>query len=273
MSARPAADKRLGQNFLVDRTAASRIVDSLEIESGEPVLEIGPGRGALTDSLIRKAGRIAAVELDERLVSELAARHDRSRLLLIHDDILKVALGEIAARLDLPHAPLVVAGNLPYNISKPLALKLVEARDGIDRAALMFQKEVALRLTASPGCRDYGPLSVLAGLAYSIRRLFDLAPGAFRPRPKVASSVTLWRRRSGSPLDPDLEPRLRACLAACFARRRQTLRNNLRAALRSAEEADRLLGSAELDGSLRAEALSPAQFVRLARLWPCGSGE
>lgn len=268
MSARFAAGKRLGQNFLVDRAAAARIVDALEIRPGEAVLEIGPGRGALTGGLVREAGRIAAVELDEGLVRELRARYDPARLLLIHDDILAVALEEIPARLEQPGAPLVVAGNLPYHISKPLAGKLLRARGAIARAALMFQREVALRLTASPGSRDYGPLTVFGGLAFSIRRLFDLAPGAFRPRPKVASSVTLWRRREDSPLDSGLEPRLRACLACCFARRRQTLRNNLRAALGSPGAADAVLERAGLDGSLRAEALDADEFVALARCWP-----
>jgi 16S rRNA (adenine1518-N6/adenine1519-N6)-dimethyltransferase len=268
VNAQSAQGKRMGQNFLADRAAAERIVDALAIQPGEAVLEIGPGRGALTGGLIGRAGRIAAVELDEALVRELGRRHDESRLLLIHADILDVALDEVAARLGMPGTPLVVAGNLPYQISKPLALRLVEARHGIARAALMFQKEVALRLTASPGSREYGPLGVIAGLAYSIRRLFDLGPGAFRPRPKVSSSVTLWERRRNSPLDPDLEPRMRACLAGCFGRRRQTLRNNLRAALGSAERAEALLETAELDGSLRAEVLGPERFVQMARLWP-----
>jgi 16S rRNA (adenine1518-N6/adenine1519-N6)-dimethyltransferase len=258
----------MGQNFLVDRGAVERIVDALQIRAGEAVLEIGPGHGALTGALIREAGRIAAVELDGKLVQELGARYDPSRLLLIHDDILAVALQEIPGRLGLEGAPLVVAGNLPYSVSKPLALRLVGARAAIGRAALMFQREVALRLTSPPGSRDYGPLTVLAGLAFSIRRLFDLAPGAFRPRPQVASSVTLWRPRDDSPLNSGIEPRLRSCLAGCFAHRRQTLRNNLRAALGDAARADALLGSAGLDGALRAEALSPEQFVRLARLWP-----
>lgn len=268
MSARFAPSKRLGQNFLVDRGAAARIVEALRIEPGEAVLEIGPGRGALTDGLIDRAGRIAAVELDAELVRELAARHDRSRLLLIHADVLDVALDGIAGRLELPGAPLVVVGNLPYQISKPLALKLIEFRRGIARAALMFQREVASRLTAEPGSRDYGPLGVMAGLAFSIRRLFDLGPGSFRPRPKVASSVTLWRPRPESPLDPDLERRMRPCLSGCFGRRRQTLRNNLRATLGSAQRAEALLDAAALDGSLRAEVLDPEQFIRLARLWP-----
>jgi len=267
VTARFGATRRLGQNFLVDRSAAARIVDALAIARGEAVLEIGPGRGALTGGLIERAGRIAAVELDADLVRELARRYDASQLLLIHDDILRVALEEIPGRLGRAGGSLVVAGNLPYSVSKPLALRLVGARAAIERAVLMFQREVALRLTARPGSREYGPLTVLAGLAFSIRRLFDLGPEAFRPRPKVASSVTLWERASDSALSSDLEPRLRSCLACCFARRRQTLRNNLRAGL-GASEADALLGSAELDGALRAEALSPAQFVRLAQCWP-----
>jgi 16S rRNA (adenine1518-N6/adenine1519-N6)-dimethyltransferase len=268
VSGRFGKGTRLGQNFLVDRNAASRIVDATAIERGEAVVEIGPGRGALTEGLISRAGRIAAVELDESLVRALEARYPPSRLLLVHGDILDVAVNELPARLGRPGAPLVVVGNLPYQISKPLALRLVGARSVVDRAVLMFQKEVAQRLTARPGTREYGPLGIVTSVAYTVRRLFDLGPAAFRPRPKVASTVTLWHRADGSSLDAGLEARLRLCLGACFARRRQTLRNNLRAALGSPQRVEALLEAADLDGSLRAEVLEPERFLQLARLWP-----
>jgi 16S rRNA (adenine1518-N6/adenine1519-N6)-dimethyltransferase len=254
------AGSRLGQNFLTDRSAVGRMVAALKPAPGDAVLEIGPGRGAMTGALIEAAGRITAVEIDDHLISVLRRKFDEERLVLIREDILRVDLASIGTGL-------VVAGNLPYNISKPIAMKLIVNRALIDRAVLMFQKEVADRLTAAVGGRSYGPLTVLAGQAYDIAPLFDLPPGAFRPRPKVTSTVTAWRSRTVNGLDERLEPDLRACLAACFARRRQTLRNNLRAARGSARAADELLTAAELDGSLRAEALPPAAFLRLARVW------
>jgi 16S rRNA (adenine1518-N6/adenine1519-N6)-dimethyltransferase len=260
--------RRLGQNFLVDRRAAQRIVGRLAPTSDEWLLEIGPGRGALTSHLIEATDRVVAVEIDERLAHALAQRHEPPRLLLIHADILDVELADIANRAGAPaDARWVIAGNLPYSISKPVAMKLVAERERIARAVLMFQREVAQRLTARPGSRAYGPMTVLVGLAFQVEQLFDLAPTAFRPRPKVASSVTLWRPRPASPLSAELEPALRAVLRACFAQRRRTLRNNLRAALASPERCDELLELADLDGSLRAEAIPADGFIRLAQHW------
>ncbi len=259
--------RRLGQNFLVDRRAAERIVEALAPLPGEKVLEIGPGRGALTVGLIERAGRIAAVELDERLFEELRERFDETEIRLLRRDILAVDFEELCSSADWPgEGRLVVAGNLPYAISKPLALKLIAQRSSIDRAVLMFQREVAERLTAGPGSKSYGPLSVLAGLTFSVSRLFDLPFSAFRPRPRVVSTVTLWKPDRSFVVEEGLEAKLRSCLAASFARRRRTLRNNLRKALGRAA-ADEVLEAAEIEGSLRAEALPPESFLRLARAW------
>jgi 16S rRNA (adenine1518-N6/adenine1519-N6)-dimethyltransferase len=142
---------------------------------------------------------------------------------------------------------------------------MIRERRWVDRAVLMFQREVAQRLTARPGSRDWGPLSVLASQAFEIEILFDLPPGAFRPRPRVVSSVTHWRRREAvPPLDEQEEARLRACLSVCFARRRQTLRNNLRAALRDDALVARALAEAALDPGGRAELADAASLRRLA---------
>jgi 16S rRNA (adenine1518-N6/adenine1519-N6)-dimethyltransferase len=264
----PRPRKRFGQHFLIDRGAVQRIVDALSIESHEAVLEIGPGRGALTRALVQRAGRIAAVELDRDLVVELRRSFAPDRLRLHEGDVLRLRLEEVLDDLGHPEAGrAVIAGNLPYNISKPLAMKLVEDRDRVSRAVLMFQREVARRLVACPGTRDYGALTVLVGSVYEIELLFDVGPQAFRPQPKVVSSVTRWRRRGSAPPDDESLERLRDCLGACFARRRQTLRNNLRAALVSAERADALLREAAVDGALRAESVSPSEFARLGRLW------
>jgi len=263
------ADKRLGQHFLIDSSAVRRIVAALDPRTGDAVLEIGPGHGALTGALISLTGRLAAVELDARLGRELRARFGRDGLLLIEGDVLGVSFADVLAQLRrTPRERLRVAGNLPYNISKPVAMKLVDERRWIERAVLMFQREAADRLTAAPGSRSYGPLTVLCGRVYRITCLFPLAPGAFRPRPKVESAVTHWERTGAHPVGDDELSALKRCLRACFARRRQTLRNNLRAAFGSADQADAVLQRGAVDGGLRPEAVDPAGYTRLARAWP-----
>lgn len=268
---RPArARRRLGQHFLVDEDAARRIVEAAAIVPGDAVLEIGPGRGALTGRLIRAAGRIAAVELDPSLSRELARRYGDRELVLFRGDVLALDLNDVAGALGRPPGtPLVVVGNLPYSISKPIVMKLVAARARLARAVLAFQREVADRLAASPGSRAYGPLGVLAGRAFAIERLLELPPGAFRPRPKVFTTIARFTPRPAGDLPEDIEPALRSCLRACFARRRRMLLSNLRAVLPGGEEQARsLLERAQLDPALRAEAVAPEGFLRLARLWP-----
>lgn len=260
--------KSLGQHFLIDRDAVRRIVDAIALSPGEPVLEIGPGKGALTRELVRAAGRIAAVEIDRRLASRLRRQYDVDRLLLFEQDVLRLDPAVVLAALgSSDDARLVLAGNLPYRISKPVAQMVIRHRRRIDRGVLMFQREVARRMTAAPGGRDYGPLSVLLALTFRIEALFDLPPRAFSPRPRVVSTVTLWRPQEERPLSGDDERRVRTVLAACFARRRRTLRNNLRAVFGEEHRAERLLAAAGIDGGLRAEALPPEGFLRLAALW------
>lgn len=268
------ARRKLGQNFLVDRSAVSRIVAALDPHPGDAVLEIGPGRGALTAALIDRVGCIAAVELDARLAAELRRRFDERQLRLIEDDVLRVNLASVLEALARPASSrLIVVGNLPYHISKPLALELVEQRASVERAVLMFQREVADRLVSPPGAKSYGPLTVLTGMVYRVSRLFVLPPASFRPRPKVESAVTRWERRDRPGFEAEIAGALRSCLAASFARRRQNLRNNLRAALGSTERAEALLDAARLAGTARAEAVPPEGFLRLARAWPSATSE
>jgi 16S rRNA (adenine1518-N6/adenine1519-N6)-dimethyltransferase len=257
------ARRRFGQNFLSDPSAIQRIVTALAPLRGESVLEIGPGRGALTDALLEAVPAIGAVEIDRDLAALLRARYPEDRLRLIENDVLDIRFDALAS------TPLVIAGNLPYNISKPVAMKLVVERHAVDRAVLMFQREVADRLIASPGDRAYGPLTVLAGRAYRIERLFDLRPGAFHPRPSVVSTVTRWTRREDDALPEDLVAPLMAALRATFAHRRQTVQKNLRGALAGGDAAAvDVLAQAGIDGALRAEAIAPEGFVAIARAWP-----
>lgn len=207
---------------------------------------------------------LTAVEIDRDLARALRSRYPEERLRLIVGDVKEVAFDALTAA-----GPLVVAGNLPYNISKPVAMKLVLERGAVGRAVLMFQREVAERLTASPGTSAYGPLTVLAGRAYRIEKLFDLPPGAFTPRPKVVSTVTRWIPADPSILPEDRVAPLRAALRAAFAHRRQTVLKNLRGAVPGgAPAAARLLADAGIDGTKRAEAIEPERFVALAALWP-----
>lgn len=258
--------KRFGQHFLVDPGARGRIVAALGPAEGDPVLEIGPGRGALTASLVETFGRVAAIEIDRDLARALRARFGPGELALLEGDVLEFALREVGELLGAPAAPLRVVGNLPYNVSKPVADKLVRERAHVARAVLMFQREVASRLTARPGGKAYGPLTVLVGEAFDVARAFDLPPAAFRPAPKVTSTVTVWTPRAHA-FEAASEGALRRALAAGFAQRRRTLRNNLQRAL-GAAGAGALLRDAAIDGELRAEAIEPSGWLRLAALWP-----
>jgi 16S rRNA (adenine1518-N6/adenine1519-N6)-dimethyltransferase len=269
MSPHPPAKKRFGQNFLVDTGVVRRILDALDPRIGEALLEIGPGPGALTGGLVERAGRIAAVELDRDLAATLRERFTAEELLLIEGDVLETSFHDVLKRLDAPDdARLVVAGNLPYNISKPLAMRLIDAASALDRTVLMFQREVARRLVAAPGSRDYGPLTILAGLVFDITRLFDVAPGAFRPRPEVVSTVTHWQPcRPPETYERHAES-LRSALRACFAHRRRTLQNNLKLHGLGGDEVTRLLDASGIDGTLRPERIDPEGYLRLAAHWP-----
>jgi len=257
--------KRFGQNFLHDRSVIDRILDELDLSAATHVLEIGPGRGALTGRLLERSDRVVAVEIDRDLAQRLREGFDPDRLDVLEGDILDLDLERLAVETHGRSARWTVAGNLPYNISKPIAMKLVESVASIDKAVLMFQREVAQRFLAARGSADYGPLSVLPRAVYQIDRVIDVQPGAFRPRPTVVSTVTRWTARPAAERPTEIEMRrLRAVLKATFANRRKTLKNNLRSTLGS----DELLERSGLDGTRRAQELSPAELQALAALWP-----
>ena len=261
--------KSLGQNFLTRASAIHRILDTLDHSRGTPrVVEIGPGRGALTAPLIERVGTIAAVETDPQLASDLQERFG-DRLQLVQGDILEQSIDGLFEPLPSGNGLRHIVGNLPYNISKPIVMLLVEACQTVDRAILMFQQEVADRLLAQPGSKSYGPLSILVGQFFEVRKVLGLPPEAFRPRPKVHSTVVQWTRREPSALDDPLDrARLRRCLRSCFAQRRKTLRNNLLAAGWSADQISTSLSEFDLKGDERAETLPPEFYVALAERWP-----
>ena len=235
--------QRLGQHFLVKGSILERIAAAACPDHVELVVEIGPGRGALTEKLLQRASRVIAIELDSYLVEHLRGRFD-NRLEVIHQDVLAADLAR------WPGAPIV--GNLPYYITSPILEKVV--RMEFTRAVFLMQREVAERLTAEPGSRDYGFLTVQTAVYARARLLFGVKPSAFHPPPKVDSAVVLLEPRPPAVADPAAFVRF---AGVCFRQKRKTLRNNL-AGLYGKEVADALP-----EAGLRAEQLSLEQLVHL----------
>ncbi len=262
--------KRFGQHFLEPAWCA-RVVDACGPRPTDTVVEIGPGTGALTLPLVARAGRVLAVEVDRDLAAALAAR-SLPGLTVLEGDILDAATGP---RLDAwlaggPEAPFRVVGNLPYNISTPILFflaALAGRRPGLSDATLMVQAEVADRLVASPSTGEYGVLTLMTALAAEVDRLFDLPPGAFRPAPKVRSS--LIRLRFGAPRFPVRQPALVvALIRKVFSQRRKTMSNGLKAATAGTGlDAVGLLRAAGVDPARRPETLQLVEFVALADAW------
>ncbi|MDX1592638.1 MAG: 16S rRNA (adenine(1518)-N(6)/adenine(1519)-N(6))-dimethyltransferase RsmA [Gammaproteobacteria bacterium] len=249
--------KRFGQNFLRDGTVIERIVAAIDPRHGQRLVEIGPGEGALTAPLLAAAGRLAAIELDRDLVARLRDRFPPdSGLELIEGDALAFDFRALAGE-----GPLRLVGNLPYNISTPLLFHLFAQRDAVADMHFMLQREVVDRLAASPGTKSYGRLSVMAQYACEIRPVLQVPPRAFRPPPKVDSTVVRLVPHATPPVTVDDPERLRRLVSAAFAQRRKTLRNSLRDQL----DAEAMI-HAGIDPGRRAETLSLAEFAALANL-------
>jgi 16S rRNA (adenine1518-N6/adenine1519-N6)-dimethyltransferase len=252
---------KLGQNFLNDTQAIQRIAESLGDLRGRTVVEIGPGTGAITSALVARAAHVIAVELDAVLAAELRAQYPPGRLTVHQQDVLTF---NFAAASASAQQPLLVFGNLPYYITSPILLKLAASATSIERAALMVQREVADRVTAQPGSRDYGSLSVTCQMYGPIQTLFTLPPSSFSPPPDVHSSVIRWRfapRFAELAID---EPAFLPFARTVFAQKRKTLSNNLRAAGFAPDAIASAFTSAEIDSRARAEELS---LESLAVLW------
>jgi 16S rRNA (adenine1518-N6/adenine1519-N6)-dimethyltransferase len=280
------AKRRLGQNFLVDPNLQRKIVNALEPLSGDTIIEIGPGRGALTRHLADTGARLLAIELDDDLAADLAAEfQDRPNITIIHTDILDWdprtppgATGAGGAAGDPDGGPvpgggaagdlrpaLKVVGNIPYNITSPILFRLLEWPLIPERIVLMVQKEVAERILATPGEKAYGALTVGVRAQARVERLFHVGRHAFRPVPGVDSTVIrIWPRPS---TDPGTGEPLRSLTRAAFGMRRKQLQKILRSApgygLESAA-AERVLGEVGLQPEDRPETLEPHTFVRLA---------
>jgi 16S rRNA (adenine1518-N6/adenine1519-N6)-dimethyltransferase len=254
------ADRRLGQHFLLDPAILRRIALAAGDLSGLTVLEIGPGPGGLTRALLATAAsRIIAVERDARCTAALAelAEGANGRLELIQADALTIDLADLA-----PGCVAIVA-NLPYNIGTALLLKWLDEMDRVESMTLMFQREVAERLVASPRSRGYGRLSVLVQWLCEARLVMHLPAGAFLPAPKVASSLVRLTPRP-SPLAPAARPALERVLAAAFGQRRKMLRSSLKVL---GPEPEALLTKAGVSEKARAEEIDVEGFCRLARAY------
>jgi 16S rRNA (adenine1518-N6/adenine1519-N6)-dimethyltransferase len=218
---------KLGQNFLDDPEAIQRIAASIGDLAGRTVVEIGPGGGAITGELAARAAHVLAVELDHELALHLRVHFPPDRVSVIEQDVLQF---DFAAASAAASERLLVVGNLPYGITSPILLRLAASHAALDRAVLMVQREVADRVTAEPGSRDYGLLSVTVQLYGPAQRLFTLPPSAFSPPPEVHSTVFRWRFAPRfAELGVEEAPFLRF-VRQCFAQKRKTLANNLRAA-------------------------------------------
>ncbi|HET9741408.1 MAG TPA: 16S rRNA (adenine(1518)-N(6)/adenine(1519)-N(6))-dimethyltransferase RsmA [Terriglobales bacterium] len=261
---RPTHKPKLGQNFLVDAVAARRIVEALGDIQEDVVVEIGPGRGALTRLLAERAGRLIAIEFDRTLAERLRADFaGRENVEIVSADILRMQLGELLAACTSAGKKVAkLVGNIPYYITSDILLWLFAQHECISLAVLMMQKEVADRLVAEPGSRDYGLLSVTTRLFADPERLFTLAPGAFSPAPQVHSSVLRLRTApKAHELHVDADDFLNFCRLA-FAHKRKTLFNNLRRKY-SEEQIRRALRKLEIREDVRAEALSLENLARV----------
>ncbi len=258
------AKKSLGQNFLVDPNLQQKIVAALDPGPDDLVVEIGPGRGALTERLVPAAGRVVAVELDDELAAGLAAQyHDDPGVTIVHRDVL-----EWDPRPVVDAAPYKVVGNIPYNITSPILFRILEWKPRPERIVLMVQKEVADRIVAAPGTRAYGALSVGVRAQTEVERLFGVGRGAFRPVPNVDSTVLrLWPREE--PAAVGQGGALRSLTRAAFGLRRKQLQKILRTARgyeMDAAAAEAVLREVGVEPETRPEGLSPERFVELAAL-------
>jgi 16S rRNA (adenine1518-N6/adenine1519-N6)-dimethyltransferase len=256
----PPTLKKLGQHFLTDRRILGRIADALQLQGGEAVVEIGPGRGALTDILADRAGRLIAVEVDRALAAMLRERYARrGNVLIAEADVLEVSLGELAA------GPFVLVGNVPYYITTPILFHAL-LRPRAERAVYLVQREVADRLTATPGSKEYGALTVNVRAVAKAEMLFGVPAGAFAPPPKVESAVVRITPLAVPLVTADEEEPLRKLVQGAFGMRRKQMRRVLRS-LRAldAEQAEAVLESAGIDPMARPETLSAEQFVKLLR--------
>lgn len=255
--------KKLGQNFLICRSVVDEIVAAAELTAGEPVLEIGPGIGTLTQGLAQSGAAVTAVELDRRLLEVLdttLAQYDNVRI--IHGDVLKVNIPEI-----MNHKPFKVVANLPYYITTPIIMSLLEMKLPIERLVVMVQREVAERMVAQPGTKAYGALSVAVQYYTEPSIVMDVPPRAFMPAPEVTSAVICCRLREKPPVEVADEKLFFRVVKAAFAQRRKTFSNTMKTTGLDKETIASVLAKANIDGARRGETFSLQELADVANAW------
>ncbi len=216
--------KSLGQNFLRDENIARKITAAIDPGASDVVLEIGPGQGALTKHIVARAGRTILVELDQRVLDHLRELTTGYAVEIRNEDILSTDITALAERAG---TPLRVVGNIPYMITSPILFHLIDHRRAVRDVTIMMQREVARRIAARPGTKEYGILSVQTGLYADVKPLFDVSPNAFFPKPQVTSTVLRLTMLTAPRHDVADEKYVRAMVRAIFGKRRKTLRNSL----------------------------------------------
>ena len=255
--------KKLGQNFLIKRGIVDEIVHAAELTPGEPVLEVGPGIGTLTQGLAQSGADVTAIELDRRLLEVLdttLASYDNVRI--VHGDVLKLDVPTI-----MNHKPFKVVANLPYYITTPIIMSLLESKLPIERLVVMVQKEVALRMVAQPGTKDYGALSVAVQYYTEPDIVLDVPPKSFLPAPAVTSSVIRCVLRDKPPVDVIDEKLFFRVVKAGFAQRRKTFSNTMKTTGLSKDRIEELLARANIDGQRRGETFTLQEFADVANAW------
>ena len=255
--------KKLGQNFLIKRGIVDEIVHAAELTPGEPVLEVGPGIGTLTQGLAQSGADVTAIELDRHLLEVLdttLASYDNVRI--VHGDVLKLDVPTI-----MNHKPFKVVANLPYYITTPIIMSLLESKLPIERLVVMVQKEVALRMVAKPGTKDYGALSVAVQYYTEPDIVLDVPPKSFLPAPAVTSSVIRCVLRDKPPVDVIDEKLFFRVVKAGFAQRRKTFANTMKTTGLSKDRIEELLAKANIDGQRRGETFTLQEFADVANAW------
>ena len=256
----PQARKRYGQHFLTDPRILARIAEALQLTGSETVVEIGPGRGALTEYLLRKARRVVAIEIDRDLVPRLREKFAGAPLEVIEGDVLETSLAQAAGTEEF-----VLAGNVPYYITTPILFHALQ-RPRAARAVYLVQREVAERVIAGAGSEEYGALSVNVQALARAEIVFRVPAGAFTPAPKVESAVLRVTPLEHPVIEPDEEAHFRTLVQSAFGFRRKQMRRVVRTvAAATVERAEALLAAAAIEPEARPETLTVAQFAALSR--------
>ena len=255
--------KKLGQNFLIKRGIVDEIVKAADLHDGEPVLEIGPGIGTLTQGLAQSGANVTAIELDTRLLEVLdTTLAQYGNVKIVHGDVLKLDVPSI-----MNHEPFKVVANLPYYITTPIIMSLLESQLPIERLVVMVQKEVALRMVAKPGSKDYGALSVAVQYYTKPDIVLDVPPKSFLPAPAVTSSVIRCVLRDKPSVDVIDERLFFRVVKAGFAQRRKTFANTMKTTGLSKDRIEELLAKANIDGQRRGETFTLQEFADVANAW------